>query len=84
MTPEFRAIEASGCIDVPAPCFLCGCESHCFAEDSETGKDVCEKCCVSGGDDYPELDPGEYEPSEERDPYYPCFYENDNHDDFWE
>lgn len=66
MTPEFRAHEASGCVDIPAPCFLCGCESHCYAKDGQTGKDVCERCCageepddsvhideVDNGDDYP-------------------------------
>ncbi len=93
MTPEFRAHERSGCFTIPAPCFVCGCESHGFAEDDETGKDICERCVagvtdddeyvhideVDNGDAY-EYDPGEYEPSE--DPRYEGYYDYEDYDYF--
>lgn len=91
MSPEFRAHERSGCFNIAAPCCFCGNESHCFAEDGETGRDVCETCCegddaihideVDNGDAY-EYDPGEYDPSD--DPRYEGYYDYEDYDYFSE
>lgn len=84
MTPEFRAIEASGCVDIAAPCCWCGKESHCFAEDGLTGKDVCQSCCngcdIDDETHIDEVDNGDYCPMEDYcpsdDPIYSGYYDD--------